>query len=70
MVGYSSMIEISTYYKDKDTATVCSSATDYFIQYRKDGKVICTEAFSGQSIYYVEDAAENWCAGIKPNPWE
>jgi hypothetical protein len=42
------MIEISTYYKDNDTATVCSSATDYFIQYRKDGEVICTEAFSGK----------------------
>ena len=65
------MIEISTYYKDKskDTATICSSATDYFIQYRKDGEVIFTEKFSGHSIYYVEDAAENWSKGIKPNPW-
>jgi hypothetical protein len=64
------MIEISTYYKDNDTATICSSATDYFIQYRKDGEVIFTENFSNQSIYYVEDSAENWSAGIKPNPWD
>ena len=73
------MIEISTYYKDKskDTATICSDATDYFIQYRTDrhrgrtneGEVIFTEKFSGHSIYYVEDAAENWVMGIKPDPW-
>ena len=78
------MIELSTYYKDGDfenkdngravnkyiwTATLCVSATEYFIQYKKDGECFFTEEFPGRSIYYVEDAAENWALGIKSDPF-
>ena len=86
------MIELSTYYKDKEfegmtdgravnkyllTATVCVSAdavpsretTEYFIQYKKDGECFFTEEFPGHSLYYVEDAAENWALGVKSDPF-
>ena len=75
------MIELSTYYKDKEfegttavnkyllTATLCVSATEYFIQYKKGGECFFTENFPGRSLYYVEDAAENWALGIKSDPF-
>ena len=33
--------------------------------YGPGGDLIKTENFAGKSIYYVQDAAENWIAGIK-----
>jgi hypothetical protein len=37
-----------------------------FIKYYDDnGKMFFTEGFPGKSIHYVNDAAENWCSGIK-----
>lgn len=37
----------------------------YSIQYFVDGKFKNEEQFPGVSIYYIEDAAENWLNGIK-----
>jgi hypothetical protein len=38
----------------------------YFIEYYgPTGLKIKTEDFSGKSIHYVKDAAENWVDGIK-----
>jgi hypothetical protein len=62
------MIELSTYYKGDDTATICNISTEYFIQYKRNGECFYTETFPGRSIYYVEDAAENWALGIKVLP--
>lgn len=70
------MNEISTYYSDQDdgmTATIYyhspyNDALEYFIQYKRDGECFYTETFPGRSIYYVEDAAENWSLGIKVLP--
>jgi hypothetical protein len=62
------MIELSKYYSDKNekTAVVCVSATDYYLKYyEKNGRCFHTESFPGRSVYYVEDAAENWALGIK-----
>tara|TARA_B110000503_G_C7017046_1_gene358177 strand:+ start:313 stop:531 length:219 start_codon:yes stop_codon:yes gene_type:complete len=69
------MIELSSYYKGDDTATICTHAidihnyTDYFIQYKRNGECFFTEKFPGRSIYYIEDAAENWALGIKSDPF-
>jgi len=65
------MIELSKYYNNKNeqTAVVCVSATDYYIKYyKKNGECFHTEPFPGRSVYYVEDAAENWALGIKNDP--
>lgn len=38
----------------------------FYIKYFDDnGKMFYTEDFPGKSIHYVNDAAENWCLGIK-----
>ena len=37
----------------------------YSIQYHGPNGHIKTESFSGNSLAYVEEAAENWVAGIK-----
>jgi hypothetical protein len=45
------------------------SATDYYLKYyEKNGRCFHTESFPGRSVYYVEDAAENWALGIKNDP--
>jgi hypothetical protein len=62
-------IEISEYYKDDSTvskAVVLKNSTGYFIEYYDDdGIMFHTETFTGKSLHYVEDAAENWVLGIK-----
>ncbi len=42
-----------------------TSHEPYTIEYYVDGKYKQTEMFEGVSLYYVEDAAENWLNGIK-----
>jgi hypothetical protein len=42
-----------------------NSHEPYVIEYYVDGKYKHTESFEGASIYYVEDAANNWLNGIK-----
>jgi hypothetical protein len=42
-----------------------SSHEPYSIQYFINGKFVTEEIFDGVSIHYVEDAAENWLAGVK-----
>lgn len=37
----------------------------FSIQYFSEGTKIKQEVFEGKSIHYVEDAADNWIAGIK-----
>ena len=37
----------------------------YTINYYINGQFIKEEAIMGHSIHYVEDAANNWLAGIK-----
>lgn len=39
--------------------------TGYTINYYINGQFIKEEAIMNHSIHYVEDAAENWIAGIK-----
>jgi hypothetical protein len=42
-----------------------TSHEPYTIEYYIDGKYKQTETFKDVSLYYVEDAAENWLNGIK-----
>jgi hypothetical protein len=42
-----------------------NSHEPYTIDYYVDGKYKQSETFEGVSLYYVEDAAENWLDGIK-----
>lgn len=42
-----------------------TSHEPYSIDYYVDGKYKQSETFSGVSLYYVEDAAQNWLNGIK-----
>lgn len=37
----------------------------YTIRYHINGEFIKEETITGHSIHYVEDAANNWLAGIK-----
>ena len=38
----------------------------FFIKYHdKNGKFLKEEYFPNKSLRYIEDAAENWCLGIK-----
>lgn len=37
----------------------------YIKYFDNRGKVFFTEDFPNKSIHYVNDAAENWCLGIK-----
>lgn len=48
-------------------AEIYSSANTqgYTIRYHINGNFIKEETINGHSIHYVEDAAENWIAGIK-----
>lgn len=61
---------ISEYFNHKGKASVQQNekTKEYFIVYfDKRGNIFNTEKFPGKSIYYVEDAAENWALGIKEN---
>ena len=62
------MITISKYYKDdgEGHAEIISDIDCYDIfYYDKNGDKVFQESFPGKSLYYVEDAAENWALGIK-----
>lgn len=63
------MTIISTYYSDKEQgarAEVVKDTNCYSIKYYDPmGNLFFTEEFTGKSVYYVEDAAENWALGIK-----
>ena len=37
----------------------------YIKYFGADGRCFYTEDFPNKSIHYVNDAAENWCVGIK-----
>jgi len=37
----------------------------YIKYYDQNGKMFFTEDFPNKSIHFVNDAAENWCSGIK-----
>jgi len=61
---------ISTYYSDTQVNARAEvyKADDgsYYIEYfGSDGHLIEQEQHQGKSIYFVEDAAENWALGIK-----
>jgi len=62
------MNRISTYYRstEKETATVCLSDEEYVIVYESElNELTEIETFSGKSLSFVEDVAENWALGIK-----
>lgn len=46
-------------------AEIYSLGQGYTIRYHINGSFIKEETINGHSIHYVEDAAENWIAGIK-----
>jgi hypothetical protein len=46
-------------------ASVQKDANDYSARYYINDEFVKTEVFHGRSIFYVEDAIENWFAGIK-----
>jgi hypothetical protein len=48
-----------------EAVIVKNAGEPYSIRYYVDGKYKQTEMFEGVSLYYVEDAAENWLSGIK-----
>jgi len=60
---------ISTFFKedtDGPRAEVYLEETGYTIRYYDmSGSLFRTEEFTGKSLHYVEDAAENWALGIK-----
>jgi len=62
--------KLSTYYSEIDKG-YCEVHMDFkeetaYIKYfDNNGKMFFTEDFPGKSIHYVNDAAENWCIGIK-----
>lgn len=63
---------ITTFFKENANAAraevLKNEAGNYYYidYYDPGGNKIFTEAFPGQSIHFVEDAAENWTLGIKP----
>jgi hypothetical protein len=36
----------------------------------EDGYIVELEFYSGYTLQYAEDSAENWCLGIKKLPYE
>jgi hypothetical protein len=64
------MTNIRTLVKEHNGATLearilKNSHDPYVIEYFINGKFSQSETFEGVSLYYVEDAAENWLNGIK-----
>tara|TARA_B110000908_G_C10238119_1_gene444532 strand:+ start:1348 stop:1566 length:219 start_codon:yes stop_codon:yes gene_type:complete len=64
--------KLSTYYKGGDTkGAYCDVHIDlkeeylYINYFNANGQKFSSESFIGKSKRYVEDAAENWCMGIK-----
>lgn len=62
--------KLSTYYTPDDKG-YCEVHYDfkeelaYIKYYDQNGKMFFTEEFPDKSIHFVNDAAENWCSGIK-----
>jgi hypothetical protein len=62
--------KLSTYYSEIGKG-YCEVHMDFkeemaYIKYfDNNGKMFFTEDFPEKSIHYVNDAAENWCIGIK-----
>lgn len=63
---------LDTYYAGKDgengKVEICINYKDeiFYLQYYDNvGHKFFTEEFPNKSLRYVEDAAENWCLGIK-----
>jgi hypothetical protein len=46
-------------------AEIHTEGTEHTIQYYVNNNLQKMETFHGKSIFYVEDAATNWIAGIK-----
>jgi hypothetical protein len=64
------MTEIKTLMKEQngiilEAKIMKTEHQPYSIEYFVNGKYTKTEKFEGVSLYYVEDAAENWLNGIK-----
>ena len=43
---------------------VDSNTQCYYVEFYNDDKLVETKMFPGKSLYYVEDAAENYTLGI------
>jgi hypothetical protein len=46
-------------------AEIYTAGSGYTINYFINGQFIKEEVIMGHSVHYVEDAANNWLAGIK-----
>lgn len=46
-------------------AEIYTAGQGYTINYFINGQFIKEEVITGHSVHYVEDAANNWLAGIK-----
>ena len=59
---------ISTFWSDdhskKATVNVDKSTCCYFVDYFIDESCVATKSYPGKSLYWVEDAAENYTHGI------
>jgi len=60
---------ISEYYRDDGAKANVVLRVDYYnIEfYNANGDIEEVESFKGKTLAYVEEAAENWVAGIKKN---
>ena len=63
------MNKVNQFLSEKDgqnlRAEIYKDEIGYSIKYFIDETLQTTETFYNNSIYYVEDAAENWISGIK-----
>ena len=62
--------KLQTWHTDNDTGycEIHFSPRDemFYIKYfDENNKIFFSEDFPNKSLRYVEDAAENWCTGIK-----
>lgn len=67
------MIKISEYYgsdaySDRESYIYLNNDDNYVVEFikRQEGKIIHKELrdLAGHSVYYAEDAAENWVFGV------
>lgn len=61
--------EISEFHSDDKSkkAVVILSGEDYVIDFYQNGKYYHSIMYSGKSLRYIEDAAENYALGIFKN---
>lgn len=63
------MNKVNQFLGEKDGQKLCAEIYreefGYSIKYFINETLQTTESFPNNSIYYVEDAAENWISGIK-----